>query len=128
MFAFFSVLHRLKGDPRMAGRARGVGAAAKDPVRRPATAAPAITALDGLIMITFLFVFCVFVFLHQGAATRETLRVEDFPVSLARPHSQSKLFCLYPCLADLLTLNRFWFPPLTSKVVRPESGSRLKTS
>jgi hypothetical protein len=39
---------------------------ANEPVRRPATAAPAITALDGLIIFDSFFVYLVFVRLRDG--------------------------------------------------------------
>ena len=48
----------------MAGHARGVGRAAMEPVKMTATAAPAITALDGfMLVLAFVPVFGMFLFL-----------------------------------------------------------------
>jgi hypothetical protein len=53
---FFRVTHGLEGDARIVRRAHGVSlrGEAKDPVTSPATAAPAITALEGFIYIDFI--------------------------------------------------------------------------
>ncbi len=42
-----------------------------------------------------------FLCLHEGAASRESLRMPGFPVSLACPHGQRNLVCLYSGGADL---------------------------
>ena len=50
VFALFSVSYCLERDTGFARRRRGEARTAKDPLKRPATAAAAITALDGLII------------------------------------------------------------------------------
>jgi hypothetical protein len=47
VFTLFSIRHRLQGDACMARAARCIDTHGEGPVRRPATPAPAITALDG---------------------------------------------------------------------------------
>src|SRR6516225_6513052 len=66
-----------------------------DPVRRPATAAPAIMALDGLIIYEPFFVCRCIVCLVAGGLRREKAADTWRSLSLARPYDQMKLNAFY---------------------------------
>ena len=51
--------------------------AASDPLKRPAIAAPVITALDGLIILVF-FVWFLFPLLRDGVRTESAYAPEPF--------------------------------------------------
>jgi len=71
VFTLFGISHGLEGDARIAQSARGIARTATDPVRRPATAAPAITAFDRLIIYQLSFLWLLFPLLHDGVRRGE---------------------------------------------------------
>jgi hypothetical protein len=85
VFAFFRIVRQgLEGDPRFFRRARGIGSHGERPSQKAGNSRASNYCFGWFNhVVTFLFV--VSVCLHEAAASRESLRIPGFPVSLGFP-------------------------------------------